>query len=70
MLGIRFKTKKELKAMKGKDISEFIIETSMFGREYDGNNQGSPVCVSLDPHTVRNVFAQIWVTDNILTKVT
>jgi hypothetical protein len=70
MLGIRFKTKKELIAMKGKDISGYIIETSMFGTEYDGNNQGTAVCVSLDPYTVRNAFAQIWVTDNILTKIT
>jgi hypothetical protein len=70
MLGIRFETKKELKAKVGEDISGFIIETSLFGSEYDGNNQGSAVCVSLDPYMVRNVFAQIWVTDNILTKVT
>jgi hypothetical protein len=70
MLGIRFKTKKELKTMVGKDISGHIIETSMFGAEYNGNNKGTAVCVSLDPSRVRNSFAQIWVTDNILTKVT
>jgi hypothetical protein len=70
MLGIRFKTKKELKTKVGQDISGFIIETSLFGAEFDGNNQGTCVCVSLDPYTVRNSFAQIWCKDNILTKVT
>jgi hypothetical protein len=70
MLGVRFKTKKELKLMVGKDISGHIIETSMFGNEYDGNNRGSGVCVSLDPHRVRNTFAQIWVENNILIRVT
>jgi len=70
MLGIRFKTKKELKTMVGKDISSYIIETSMFGAEYNGNNKGTAVCVSLDPSRVRNSFAQIWVDNNILTKVT
>jgi hypothetical protein len=70
MLGIRFKTKKELKTMVGKDISSYVIETSLFGKEFDGNNQGTAVCVSLDPYNCRNVFAQIWVKNNILTKVT
>jgi hypothetical protein len=69
MLCIRFKTKKELKGMIGSDISPYIIETSMFGAEYDGDNQGECVCVSLTPETVRNTFAQIWVKDGILTKI-
>jgi len=69
MLGIRFRTKKELKLMVGNDISGHIIETSFFGAEYNGNNQGIAVCVSLNPHIVRNIFAQIWVKDDILTKV-
>jgi hypothetical protein len=70
MLGVRFKTKKELKGMVGSNIKPHIIETSLFGEEYDGENQGTCVCVSLDPYNVRNAFAQIWVRDNILTKVT
>ena len=70
MLGIRFKTKKELKKMIGKNISGSIIETSIFGKEYNGGNQGTAVCVSLDPSRVRNSFAQIWVSNHILTKVT
>ncbi len=69
MLGIRFKTKKELKSMIGKDIGLHVIETSIFGAEYTGNNQGECVCVSLDPNTTRDMFAQIWVTGGILTKV-
>ena len=69
MLGIAFKTKKELKAKIGQDISSYIIETSVFGLEYNPNVQGVAVCVSLDPTRVRNSFAQIWVKDNILTKV-
>ncbi len=70
MLAIGFKTKKELKQSIGKDISGDIIETSFFGAEYKPNLQGTAVVVSLQPSIIRKSFAQIWVTDNILTKVT
>ncbi len=70
MLGIAFKTKKELKSAVNTDISGRIIETSMFGSEYDPNLSGAAVVVSMDPTRTRNTFAQIWVKDNILIKVT
>lgn len=66
MMGIRFKTKKEAKAAVpfGEDK---VIETSFFGKEYkDGEH---PVCISLDPYTVRNVFGVITVKDGIVVKV-
>jgi len=62
MMGLKFKTKKAAKealAERGTLGPEDIIETSFFGQEYkDGTHA---VCVSLDPHTVRNSFAEITV---------
>ena len=62
MMGLTFKTKKAAKealAAKGTLGPENIIETSIFGSEYkDGTHA---VCVSLDPYTIRNSFAQITV---------
>lgn len=70
MMGLRFKTKKaaqEALAAKGTLGPENIIETSLFGTEYkDGTHA---VCVSLDPYTVRNSFAQITVVNGRIVKV-
>jgi hypothetical protein len=70
MMGLRFKTKKAAKealAAKGTLGPENIIETSFFGAEYkDGTHA---VCVSLDPYTIRNSFAQIEVVDGRIVKV-
>lgn len=61
-MGLKFKNKKAAKealAERGTLGREDIIETSFFGAEYvDGEHA---VCVSLDPHTVRNYFATITV---------
>lgn len=66
MMGLLFKTKKEAKAAVPFG-QEKILETSFFGAEYkDGKHA---VCVSLDPYTVRNAFAQITVKDGIVVKV-
>ncbi len=70
MLGIRFKTKKELREKICQNITDYIIETSFFGLQYHPNIKAECVCVSLDPSRVRNVFAQITCKDNILIKVT
>lgn len=60
MMGLKFKSKVEAKralAERGTLGREDIIETSFFGSEYTVGTH--PVCVSLDPYTVRNSFAQI-----------
>lgn len=64
MMGLTFKSKKAAKealAARGTLGREDIIETSMLGSEYkDGK---TAVCVSLDPYTVRNSFAEITIQD-------
>lgn len=66
MMGIRFKTKKDAKAAVPFGL-EKVIETSIFGDEYkDGKHA---VCVSLDPYTVRNAFAEITVKDGLVINV-
>lgn len=64
MMGLLFKTKKAAKEAlqaQGTLGPEVIVETSLFGKEYkDGKHA---VCVSLDPYTVRNAFAEITVKD-------
>jgi len=70
MMGLRFKNKKaarEALAARGTLGPEDCIETSFFGREYKDGTQA--VCVSLDPHTVRNYFARITVRDGRIVKV-
>lgn len=70
MMGLRFRNKKEAKealAKKGSLGDEYIIETSIFGREFaDGEHA---VCISLDPYRVRNVFGQITVRNNRIVKI-
>lgn len=70
MMGLRFKTKKAAKealAAKGSLGPENIIETSLFGAEYkDGKHA---VCVSLDPYTVRNSFAEITIRDGRIVSI-
>lgn len=64
MMGLTFKSKKAAKealAERGYLDQRDIIETSFFGPEYkDGT---TAVCVSLDPYTVRNSFAEITIKD-------
>jgi len=69
MMGCTFATKKELKGAKGECIRDFIQETSIFGKEYKPNLEGVPV-VGPDAYTKRKWFAQIWIKDDILIKVT
>ncbi|MAH49654.1 hypothetical protein CMI37_27775 [Candidatus Pacearchaeota archaeon] len=69
MLAIGFDTKKELKLAVGTNIQDRIIETSIFGAEYSKDMIGSAVVVSRQPDKIRKSFAQIWVKDHILTKV-
>lgn len=70
MMGLLFKSKVAAKAAlaeRGTLGPEDIIETSFFGTEYrDGTHA---VCVSLDPYTVRNSFAQITVKDGRIVKI-
>lgn len=66
MLGVSgYKTKKELKASIGKSLH--YVETSMFGVEYNPNMQGTAV-VGPSPYE-RKWFAQVWLKDGIITKV-
>jgi hypothetical protein len=70
MMGLRFATKKAAKeklAELGSLGPEHIIETSMFGPEYkDGT---TAVCVSLDPYTIRNSFAEITIRDGRIVRI-
>jgi len=68
MMGLRFKTKKEAKAAVPFRASDYIIETSFFGPKLRPNGKFA-VCVSLDPYTIRNAFAEITVENGIVTKV-
>ncbi len=68
MIGLRVKSKKELKEKyKGKYISHLVIETSFFGTEYHDNVKN--LCyVGPDPYTNRRFFGTITVEDGILIK--
>ena len=69
MLGITgCKHKKDLKALVGKEIVPYIVETSMFGAEFKSNLSGTSV-VGPDAYNNRKWYAQIWVKNGILTKV-
>lgn len=68
MMGLRFKTKKAAKEAVPFPAKDYIIETSFFGPELKENGTFA-VCVSLDPYTVRNSFAEITVENGIVTKV-
>ncbi len=69
MMGVAFGTKKQLREHIGKDLRSRIIETSVFGSEYQSDMAGEAVVVSFHPDKVRTKFAQIWTVKNILTKV-
>lgn len=60
-----FKTKKELKQAVG--TKPDFIETSFFGPEYKGD--GVYPVVGPDPYTARNWFAQITITNGLISKV-
>ncbi len=70
MMGLQFKSKFAAKAALAENGTlgpENIIETSFFGTEYkDGTHA---VCVSLDPHTVRNSFAEITVSAGRIVRI-
>ena len=65
MMGARYKHKKDLKAAIGQPLR--YTETSIFGAEYDPNMQGVAV-VGPSP-TERKWYAQVWLTDGLITKV-
>lgn len=66
MIAISIKSKKALKELIGTGITHLIVETSMFGREYDGNAEGLPY-VGPSPYE-RKFFGQIWTEDGVLKK--
>ena len=66
MMGALYKTKKLLKASIGEKLR--YEETSLFGAEYSPDLNGVAV-VGPSP-TVRKWYAQVWLTDGLITKVT
>ncbi len=66
MMAIAFKTKKEAKAAVPFG-AERVIETSLFGREFQDGQHA--VVVSLAPDRIRNVFATITVKDGKVIRV-
>ena len=66
MIAAPYNHKEDLKAAIGQNLR--FRETSMFGPEYDANMQGKPV-VGPTVHE-RKWFAQVWLKDGIITKVT
>jgi hypothetical protein len=66
MMVALYKTKKELRSQIGKRLN--YGETSMFGEEYDPNMQGVAM---VGPSAYnRKWYAQVWLTDGVITKVT
>ena len=61
-----YKTKKQLKTA-GIGTKPDFIETSFFGPEYKGD--GVYPVVGPDPYTARNWFAQITITNGLISKV-
>ena len=66
MMGATYKTKKALKEAVGEPLR--YVETSMFGSEYSADMSGVAV-VGPSP-TQRKWYAQVWLTDGLITKVT
>ncbi len=66
MMGALYKTKKLLKAAVGEKLR--YEETSMFGAEYSPDMSGVAM-VGPSP-LQRKWYAQVWLTDGIITKVT
>jgi len=66
MMGATYKTKKLLKAAIGEPLN--YVETSLFGAEYSPDMSGVAV-VGPSP-TLRKWYAQVWLTDGLITKVT
>jgi len=62
MLGAPYKSKKELKESKGKELR--FIETSMFGPEYKEN--GKLTVVGPCPHTNRKWFASVTMENGLI----
>lgn len=68
MIGLNVQSKKHLKTYHlGKDISHLVIETSLFGVEYNDNVINLPY-VGPDPYRNRKFFGTITVKDGILVK--
>lgn len=61
-----YKTKKDLK-QKGIGKTPDFIETSMFGNEYKGD--GKYVVVGPDPYRDRKWFAEVEVSQGLISKV-
>lgn len=66
MMGASYKTKKALKESIGEPLR--YVETSLFGAEYSPDLNGVAV-VGPSP-TQRKWYAQVWLTDGKITKVT
>lgn len=66
MMGFRAKSKKDVKALVGQDVSGRFIETSMFGPEYKPS--ATHTVVGPSPYE-RKWFAQVTVQDGVLVKV-
>ena len=64
MMGAKYATKKELKAAVGQPLK--YVETSMFGEEYLANGT---FCVVGPSPTVRKFFANVTMTDGLISKV-
>jgi hypothetical protein len=66
MMGALYKTKKALKEAIGEKLR--YEETSLFGSEYDDDMSGVAM-VGPSP-LKRKWYAQVWLTDGLITKVT
>jgi hypothetical protein len=66
MMAANYKTKKALKEATGQKLQ--YTETSLFGSEYDPNMKGVAF-VGPSPYQ-RKWYAQVWLKDGIITKVT
>lgn len=64
MMGVRYKTKKELKENVGKPLR--YVETSWFGEEYKEN--GTFCVVGPDPY-IRKWFASVTMENGLIQKV-
>lgn len=68
MIGIRVKSKKELKEKYvGKDIGHLIVETSLFGIEFQPD--GQTTFVGPCPYTNRKFYGQVVCNNSVLLKV-
>lgn len=65
-MGVRgYRFKKDLKAAVGQPLR--VVETSMFGEEYNPNGQN--IVVGPDAYTKRDWFATVTCRDGIITEV-